>query len=128
MAKTLDKQIDEYFTKPVRKLITSLKISREGVKKVEIEPDQDLVDIAAGFGTAWLDADIFFNAIRHFTRAKEVKWGPLLARDNRTDGEIHRYVDIDGRLYEYHGNWYERKSAKAFVKKLVEGTVKPAED
>lgn len=129
MVDVLEKQINEYFAKPVdgRKLITSLEISKDGVKKVNREPDPTLVDIAAGFGSGWLDVDVFFDAIMHFTGAKEVKWGPPLARDNRTDGEIHKCLVVDGKFYEYRGNWYERDSAKTFVKELVEGKVKPYE-
>ena len=129
MVQQLEKQIDKFFNKPVdgKKLITSLEVSKDGVRKVNSEPDQALVDIATGFGSVWLDPDVFFDAIKHFTSAKEVRWGPPLTRDNRTDGEIHKYLIVDSAFYEYRGNWYERDSAKAFVKGLVEGTVKPYE-
>ena len=129
MAQLLVKQIDEFFNKPVngKKLISILEVSKDGVQKVDSEPDQTLVDIAAGFGSVWLNQDLLFDAIKHFTGAKAVKWGPPLARDGRTEGEIHKYLIVDRTFYEYEGNWYERDSAKAFVKGLVEGTVKPYE-
>jgi len=127
MTKALEKNIDEFFTKPVdgRKFLTSFEMSEEGVKESDSESDPEMVEIAAGFGVKWLDSDTFFGAIKHFTGAKEVQWGPSLLRDNWTDGEIHKCITIDGNLYEYRGNWYERGRAKTFVKEFAEGTVKP---
>jgi len=73
----------------------------------------------------WLNEKLFFDAIKYFTGTKEVDWGPSLAKDNMTDGEIHRNIIIDKKFYEYHGSWYEKESAKTFIKQLVEGSIKP---